>query len=101
MPICSLYSLSQTNGHDNGIKEVDEATQKAAPRLRGSSVGGDSIEAFGNGNTRDYEEDGSFIDQYGLEPNSESKSSTPLSPDADCTVNPAPSMVTDSRQEAV
>lgn len=74
------FSASAANGIHNKTAEVDEGSREAGRhRLRGDSVSGNSIEAFGAGTTHDYDEDGSFIDQYGLDQNAESKLSSPES----------------------
>jgi len=55
---------------------------KPPTRTRGDSVGGDSIEAFVGADPKEFNEDGSFIGQYGVI-TSPSNGNTPATPPSD------------------
>ena len=102
---CVNVSFSATNTQaeyvDDGSTNNGGAPSNGRPRLRGDSVGGNSIEAFESGEGKEYDEDGSFIDQYGLEQRSHSKVSTPGSIEMKDMVSAQTRLLTNSGQDAV
>ena len=73
-----------TEGSSNG------KTKKGPLRTRGDSVAGDSIEDFVGADTKEFNEDGSFIGQYGVinTPSSEINSPVTPSDEVKTPVNP-------------
>ncbi|XP_039271671.2 neuronal cell adhesion molecule-like [Styela clava] len=76
-------NLNTDMKEENGMAASLDDPLKSSRRPRGDSVGGNSIEAFGSGDTKDFEEDGSFIDQYGIDRRSQGKSEEVSSPASD------------------
>uniref|UniRef100_F6WVW2 protein-tyrosine-phosphatase n=1 Tax=Ciona intestinalis TaxID=7719 RepID=F6WVW2_CIOIN len=81
-PLNSPTSVSPLNGKTTPSDGLPTTTPL---RTRGDSVAGDSIDAFGDEEAREFNEDGSFIGQYGAL--QESSTTTPAASPGD--VNPA------------